>query len=452
MGKQLVWEERFNIGVDFIDKEHKKLFAILNKILANRKEEEKSQWVCQEGIKFFKEHAVKHFAEEEAYMESIHYVNFETHKRLHDDFRKNTLPALEKEMEQTLYSIESINHFLGVCVGWMLGHTLTEDRAITEKTAGRQDKLGKLMSNEEQAAMIHIIMQLLNDMFQLEPKVISECYGGEKFGNGIYHRMAFGAKNGERWEVILALEEKLIMETVGSMINADANTLNEMIMNAARFISQQFVSRISERFQSKVFHEMKEENLLTYDQFKKVFERQQPQYSLLFGTEKGYMAFCVIAPHLFESGEGIAEPISAENALSQVRKYLDNNKASSKKRILVVDDSDFALQAMHELLGKDYEITTAKSGLSAIRCITLSRPDLVLLDYEMPVCSGSQVLEMIRAEEDFANIPVIFLTGRSDRESVKKVIALKPAGYLVKTQAPEEIRKGIDTFFAQQNG
>ena len=75
---------------------------------------------------------------------------------------------------------------------------------------------------------------------------------------------------------------------------------------------------------------------------------------------------------------------------------------------------------MLDLLGRDYEVLTAGSGTSAIRSITLTRPDLVLLDYEMPVCNGSQVLEMIRSDQDFTDIPVIFLTNKVDRTSVKK--------------------------------
>ena len=98
MGKQLVWQDRFNVGVEVIDKEHRKLFSILDRLLRRRKQDEKSQWVCQEGIKYFKDHAMKHFAEEEAYMASIHYAGFETHRRLHDNFRKKTLPALEREL------------------------------------------------------------------------------------------------------------------------------------------------------------------------------------------------------------------------------------------------------------------------------------------------------------------------------------------------------------------
>lgn len=90
--------------------------------------------------------------------------------------------------------------------------------------------------------------------------------------------------------------------------------------------------------------------------------------------------------------------------------------------------------------------------MAAIRSITLNRPDLVLLDYEMPVCDGRQVLDMIRAEEETADIPVIFLTGRGDKESIQKIVPLKPAGYLLKTMKPEEIKKSVDNFFEKQKG
>ncbi|MCM1175145.1 MAG: response regulator [Blautia sp.] len=445
MGNQLVWQERYNIGVDVIDKEHKKLFGILNKLLAAGKEEEKSRWACQEGIKYFKDHAMKHFSEEEAYMASIRYSEFDTHKRLHDNFREKTLPALEKELRQTGYSAEAVNHFLGVTTGWLIGHTLTEDHAIA---GGAASKWGDLLPEQMQAAVRQSILQLLNDLFQLEARVISECYGGERFGKGIYYRLNYENRHGERWEVMFVFEEKLIVNTIGSMIDTEANTVNVMMMNASRYTAQQFANSISEHLPSAELYEMKEENLLTYEQFHKVFERQKLQFSLLFDTGKGYFAYCVTAPHLIQKGEEIS--IKAENAMTEVKKYLDRKDVKKKKKILVVDDSGLVREAMTKLFGADYEVTTANSGLSAIRCITLNRPDLILLDYEMPVCDGSQVLEMIRAEEDFADIPVFFLTGRADKESVKKVIALKPAGYLVKTLQPAEIKKGIDGYFAMK--
>ena len=73
--------------------------------------------------------------------------------------------------------------------------------------------------------------------------------------------------------------------------------------------------------------------------------------------------------------------------------------------------------------------------------------DLVLLDYEMPVCDGKQTLEMLRSEEAFSNIPVIFLTGRGDLETVRRLLSMKPAGYLLKYLKPAEIKQKIDELF-----
>ncbi|MCI8484273.1 MAG: response regulator [Lachnospiraceae bacterium] len=456
MGNQLVWQDRFNIGVEVIDKEHRKLFGILNKLFTNRTQDERGVWLCQEGIKYFKEHATKHFAEEEVYMASISYGGFDMHRRLHDNFRKKTLPELERELNQENYSEEAINHFLGVCAGWLIGHTLMEDRAITGKGVSKWENL---LPEEEQAAMKQTIIRLMDDMFQLNSRLLSECYGGEKFGEGIYYRLIYESSQKERWEIILVFEEKLLVNTIGTMLGIQSEEVSVMVVNAARYTAQQFVNCISERFISLDLYELKEENLLSYEQFQRKVEGEKLQFSLLFDTGEGYFAFCAVAPHLMEEGTGKAVrgevAIKPENAMTEVQKYLNRNQeikkqAGQKQKILVVDDSELMRQAMKELLGKDYEVEGADSGLSAIRCLTLDRPDLILLDYEMPVCDGSQVLEMIRGEKEFADIPVIFLTGRVDRESVQKVLALKPAGYLLKTLQPAEIKKGIDDYFKKK--
>ena len=73
-----------------------------------------------------------------------------------------------------------------------------------------------------------------------------------------------------------------------------------------------------------------------------------------------------------------------------------------------------------------------------------------LLDYDMPVCDGRHVLEMLRSEKEFADVPVIFLTSRDDPESVKKVLSLKPEGYMMKYLKPTEIRSRVDNFFRKK--
>lgn len=445
MGNQLVWQDRFKLGVEVIDREHKKLFSILNKLFAYGNEEEKSKWVCQEAIKYFRDHALQHFAEEEEYMTSINYAGLETHRRIHINFREKTLPALESELIRTNYSVDSVNHFIGVCAGWLIGHTLIEDHAITGKTVS---KWTGLLPDEEQAAMKDLLTQNLQNMFRLNPRVVSECYGGEKFGNGIYYRLIYATKEGEKWEISLIFEEKLIVRTIGDIMDTQSEAVSVMMMNATRYTARQLVERIRQHLPFADTDEMIDEQLLTYEEFEQVFENQNPQISLLFDTGAGYFAYCFTAPHLLQGDGGVA--IHTDNAMVEIQKYLDLGKGNEKKKILLVDDSEFVLRAMEELLSVDYEVTSANSGLAAIRSIMLNRPDLVLLDYEMPVCDGSEVLGMIRAEQDFADIPVIFLTSRVDKESIQKVLALKPDGYLSKTLEPSDVKDQIDLFFERR--
>ena len=152
-------------------------------------------------------------------------------------------------------------------------------------------------------------------------------------------------------------------------------------------------------------------------------------------------------------------PIEHENAMTEVEEYLSKRQAQEaqeeadhRPKILVVDDSGTIRMGMKRLLEEDYAITLAESGVAAIRTITLNRPDLVLLDYEMPVCDGRQTLEMLRSEQAFSDLPVIFLTGRSDPDSVRNVMALKPAGYLLKDLKQSDIKQKIDGFFAKRQG
>lgn len=446
MENQLLWKDEYSIGVDIIDKEHQRLFKIINKLFRFSGEKGKSQWACQEGIKFFKDHAVKHFAEEEEYMASINYEGLETHKRLHQEFREKTLPTLEKELEQTDYSENSVEHFLGVCAGWLMGHTLTEDHAITGDSASRWQEL---LPGKEQEALKKNIVQLVYDMFHLESHVISETYGGEKFGRGIYYRLVYGMDQAEeKCEVLLVFEEKLLINTVGKAMGIKTNKLDTMLMNSARYTARQFVGRIMEHMPDMEGYELKEENLLTYEQFQNVFEKEQLQVSLLFDTGEGYFSYCAIAPHLLQKGS--ATPINMDNAMAEVEEYLKKREESSRLKVLVVDDSMTVRQGIKNLLDEDYDVTLASSGTAAIRCLILDKPDLVLLDYEMPVCDGKQVLEMIRSEDIFAGIPVIFLTGRTDPETVRKLVSLKPDGYLAKYLKPAEIKQKIDTYFEQK--
>lgn len=448
--KQIAWKDSYKIGVDFIDKEHQTLFARMNKLLKIIEEEEKSEWACREGVKYLKSHTAEHFEHEEAYMQSIQYSEYKVHKRLHDNFRYKTLPALEAEMEEAGYSEESIRHFLGVCIGWVIGHTQTEDQAIAGRIAS---KWVNIPHEEEKEALESAIIQLTQEMFHLEAQLISEQYAGEDFGKIICNRFFYRGKQKEKWEVTVVFEERLLLQIISGILNTEYKRVDDMVINVIRYLSRQLLEKLRESFPALDLLELEKECLLTHEQLLNSFEREQPVCSLLFHTKDGYFAFSAAAKDSLRGK--LASVVDPQNAMAAVKEYLAKEReeySSEKLKILVVDDSEFMRSRIVKLLEESYDLTEAGSSISAIKKIAKNRPNLILLDYEMPVCDGRQALEMIRSDEDIADIPVMFLTGRGDKESVKKVMSLKPEGYLLKTMPDEAIKKSIDDFFARRNG
>ena len=154
----------------------------------------------------------------------------------------------------------------------------------------------------------------------------------------------------------------------------------------------------------------------------------------------------IIPKHLIK--KEFARPFDVKIMTAELRKIAAKNEELKKGRhILLVDDDVTFLRMMQDWLSMKYRITSVKSGMQAITYIATHTPDLILLDYDMPITLGSQILEMIRSEPNSACIPVIFLTGKNDRDTVMKVMQLKPDGYLLKSMSHEEIIAAIDTFF-----
>ncbi len=118
-----------------------------------------------------------------------------------------------------------------------------------------------------------------------------------------------------------------------------------------------------------------------------------------------------------------------------------------KKTILVVDDDPNYLSLVREWLKDTYKVAMANSGLQAIKWLGKHHADLILLDYEMPITTGPQVLEMLRGDAETKSIPVMFLTGKSDKQSVMSVVELKPEGYFLKSIEKPELLEKLDKFF-----
>ncbi len=112
------------------------------------------------------------------------------------------------------------------------------------------------------------------------------------------------------------------------------------------------------------------------------------------------------------------------------------------RKILVVDDDDMNLKMAEFILKKDMkdiEVILAESGLKAIDALQRGKVDLVLLDFQMPVMNGLKTLELIRKREDLKDIPVIFLTASSDRDTVMKAGLMGVSDYIKKPFMPKDL-------------
>ncbi len=144
-------------------------------------------------------------------------------------------------------------------------------------------------------------------------------------------------------------------------------------------------------------------------------------------------------------------PFDIEDLVKEVSRFMDSiAEGKRKKRILIVDDDITYMRTVYGWLKEYYQVGMASSGVQAISYLTKNKVDLILLDYQMPVVNGPQILTMLKSETTIDDIPVMFLTGQDDRESVMSVMDLKPVDYLLKTIDKAHLHEKIDDFFLKE--
>ncbi len=117
---------------------------------------------------------------------------------------------------------------------------------------------------------------------------------------------------------------------------------------------------------------------------------------------------------------------------------------SGRPLILVVDDFALQLRQMRSMLKEKYDVEVATSGVQAMSAIGRYHPDLVLLDYAMPVYNGKKIFEVLKMSDETKDIPIIFLTGISEHAKVEEILDLKPDGYLLKPPDKDKLFQMID--------
>lgn len=102
------------------------------------------------------------------------------------------------------------------------------------------------------------------------------------------------------------------------------------------------------------------------------------------------------------------------------------------KHLFVVDDSITTLKLAERALRNHYELTLLTSGKQLFAALEKRKPDLILLDIEMPEADGMFVLEKIKSNPNWASVPVVFLTSHSEKQTVMAGLEMGAVDYIVK--------------------
>lgn len=120
------------------------------------------------------------------------------------------------------------------------------------------------------------------------------------------------------------------------------------------------------------------------------------------------------------------------------------------KKILVVDDEVHIVQVVAiKLRNNGFEVITAENGAEGLDLAIQEHPDLIVSDYQMPVMSGLEMIENLRAKPETRDIPVVMLTARGFAIEDDKKQQLRVTACLSKPFSPRELLQSIESVLHQ---
>jgi len=149
--------------------------------------------------------------------------------------------------------------------------------------------------------------------------------------------------------------------------------------------------------------------------------------------------------------EKFNEVISLSNVIMDKHKEAINRlEIDMTKKILAVDDRPEILTFVNGALGKYYKIFGVGNGITAIKVMMAQKPNLFILDIDMPDMDGFELAEKIRMQPEFKSTPIIFLTGNSSRDHIQRAIDVGGDDFLVKPSSAEALLTKAGKYLAKE--
>jgi two-component system cell cycle response regulator DivK len=116
----------------------------------------------------------------------------------------------------------------------------------------------------------------------------------------------------------------------------------------------------------------------------------------------------------------------------------------SQKKILLIEDNEFNRKIVHDLLARHpYDLTEAHDGEAGVEAARREKPNLIIMDVQLPKMSGLDATRQIRAEPETAKIPIIVVTSFALSGDDKKAMDAGASAYLAKPYSPRQLLEAI---------
>ncbi len=123
----------------------------------------------------------------------------------------------------------------------------------------------------------------------------------------------------------------------------------------------------------------------------------------------------------------------------------------TKKKILIVEDNDLNLKLFRDLLNANgYDTVETKEGREAITLARTIRPDLILMDIQLPEISGLEVTERIKSDRDISHIPIIAVTAFAMKDDEEKILRAGCEAYISKPISIGDFLKAVKKFLNEE--
>ncbi|MFW6526063.1 Hpt domain-containing protein [Acinetobacter baumannii] len=154
---------------------------------------------------------------------------------------------------------------------------------------------------------------------------------------------------------------------------------------------------------------------------------------------------------LILDGQNIARQIQSTQRHKQLSEAIYRQRESDERRlIMIVDDSVTVRKVTSRLLERQgYDVVTAKDGVDAIEQLENIKPDLMLLDIEMPRMDGFEVLNLVRHHDMHQYMPIIMITSRTGEKHRERAFSLGVSQYMGKPFQEEELLENIDALLVE---